>query len=452
MNPIPLPRWARISIALACVGIGLASSTVAGWLLVRGLELTEPDDKARLILTAAGVLMILTELTAFFLTALLPTARLYQLRIMGIALLVFEVVTIFGTRLVLTDSAESAAIAHATRIENVQRSIKARKADADRVRAVGERQAASDHAWTRHLGTLAIKQADAMEREIEPLREQLAELQAQRRPTFQHALGPQLALAHSIATPVLISSTGLVLFGVAGLMLRRNRDEVQLVQPAVQDQPDPVQPVQATPVQSISPVQTVPEYRTAVPMGAVPAVPQAVSALHHWRSIAAVAPLAAMSVAPVAVAAPAAKATAEAQAEAATTPEIEPATPVAVRSEAAPVQSAVQVQTDAVQPAHPVQLESVQVSDDAGTDNQEIGTVEPEAGAGGDDCYQRLRAAVLAGKVKPNVRTLREARYGGTDAVRRYLQQLAAEGLITKTTKGYALAQHPPGHTKDLFA
>ena len=79
MNSIALPRWARIVVALVCVGIGLASSTVAGWLLVRGLELTEPDDKARLILTAVGVLMILTELTAFFLTALLPTARLYQL-------------------------------------------------------------------------------------------------------------------------------------------------------------------------------------------------------------------------------------------------------------------------------------------------------------------------------------------------------------------------------------
>jgi hypothetical protein len=437
-----LPRWARISIALACVGIGIASSTVAGWLLVRGLELTEPDDKARLILTAAGVLMIVTELTAFFLTALLPTARLYQLRVMGIALLVFEVVTIFGTRLVLSDGAESAAIAHTTRIENAQRSIEARQADADRVRAVGERQAASDHAWTRHLGTLAIKQADAMEREIEPLREQLAELQAQRRPTFQHALGPQLALAHSIATPVLISSTGLVLFGVAGLMLRRNRDEVRLVQPAVQDQPDPVQPVQAAPVQSISPVQTVPEYRTAVPMGAVPAVPQPVSTLHHWRSIAAVAPLAAMSMASVAVAAPAA----QAPAETATTPEIEPATPVAVQPEAEA--GMVIHQQECSPPPEPVRSEAapvqsaVQVSDDAGTDSQEVGTVEPEAGTGSDDCYQRLRAAVLAGEVKPSVRALREARYGGTDAVRRYLQQLAAEGLITKTTKGYALV--PP--------
>ena len=451
MHPIPLPRWARIVIALACVGIGIASSAVAGWLLVRGLELTEPDDKARLILTAAGVLMIMTELTAFFLTALLPTARMYQLRVMGVALLVFEITTIYGTRLVLSDSAESAAIAHTTRIENLQLSIDNRKADADRVRAAGERQAASDHAWSRHLGTLAIQKADTMEREIEPLREQLADLQASRRPTLQHALGPQLAQAHSIAMPVLVSSTGLVLFGVAGLMLRRNRDEVQPAQPAAQDRPDPVQPdhpVQVAPVQSISPAQAAPEHRTAVPHGAVPAVPQVVSPLHHWRSITAAVPLAAMSAAPVAVAAPAVETTVEAPAEAVPALEIEQTQPDPIQpatDAGAAVQQEVAPQPDPVQHA-PVQqvqpeMEPVQAADDAGT-------VEPVVGTVGDDRYQRLRAAVLAGQVKPSVRSVRDAGYGGTDAVRRHLQQLASDGVIVKSGQGYALAPNRSGPAK----
>ncbi len=359
---IQLPRWARINIALACFGIGIASSAVAGWLLVRGLELTEPDDKARLILTAAGVLMIMTELAAFFITALLPTARLYQLRVMGLALLVFEITTIYGTRLVLSDSAESAAVAHATRIENLQLAIEARKADADRVRAAGERQAASDHAWARHLGTLAIQKADTMEREIEPLRAALADLQASRRHTLQHALGPQLAQVHSIAMPVLVSSTGLVLFGVAGLMLRRTESG------------DAV------------PAHAVPVHRTAVPRGAVPAVPQVVSPLHHWRSITAAVPLAAVSVVPAAIASTVAE---------------------------SPVESP--EPTAAVRRA------------------QDTGTAE-------DDRYQRLRTAVLAGEVKPSVRSIREAGYGGTDAVRRYLQQLASDGVIVKSGQGYTMA------------
>ena len=59
----------------------------------------------------------------------------------------------------------------------------------------------------------------------------------------------------------------------------------------------------------------------------------------------------------------------------------------------------------------------------------------------GDDRYQRLRAGVLAGQIKPSVRALREAGGGGTDTVRRYLQQLAAEGVITKEGQGYTLSQ-----------
>lgn len=360
--PISLPRWGRIGIALACIGIGIASSAVAGWLLVRGLELTEPDDKARMILTAAGVLMIMTELVAFFITALLPTARLYQLRAMGIALLVFEITTIYGTRLVLSDSAESAAVAHATRTENLQLAIDNRKADADRVRAAGERQATSDHAWARHLGTLAIQKADMMEREIEPLREALADLQGSGRPTLQHALGPQLAQVHSIAMPVLVSSTGLVLFGVAGLMLRRTESG------------DAV------------PAHAVPVHRTAVPRGAVPAVPQVVSPLHHWRSITAAVPLAAVSVAPAAIASTVAE---------------------------SPVES-------------PEPTAAVRCAQDTGTAE--------------DDRYQRLRTAVLAGEVKPSVRSIREAGYGGTDAVRRHLQQLASDGVIVKSGQGYIMA------------
>ncbi len=311
MHPIPLPRWARISIALACVAIGLASSTVAGWLLVQGLELTEPAGTARLILTAAGILMILTELTAFFLVALLPAARLYQLKIMGVALLLFEITTIFGNRLVLSDSADAAATAHTTRIENVRLAIGNRSADADRVRAAGERQVASDHAWTRHLGTLAIQKADAMERDIEPLRDELAQLQATQRPTLRHALGPGLALAHSIAMPVLVSTIGLTLFGIAGLMLRRaQRDEARPDE--AQPTPDAPPPVPAVPAAPDHPGTAAPEHQTAVPRGALPAVPPAVSPLTHWSSITATLPLAAMVAAPAAAASPTASAPVEA--------------------------------------------------------------------------------------------------------------------------------------------
>jgi hypothetical protein len=414
MNPIPLPRWARISIALACVAIGLASSTVAGSLLVRGLELTEPDGTARAILTAAGVLMIVTELVAFFLVALLPTARLHQLRLMGMALLAFEVITIFGTRLVLNHGAESQATAQAMRMENLRLAIATRTADADRVRANGQRQSTSDNAWVRHLGSQAIQRASSMERDIEPLRDELADMQSRLRPTLPSALGPGLALAHSIAMPVLVSSIGLTLFGVAGLMLRRpglNGGAVrQQEQPAVAglecgppereagrsievDRTRSVAPEipQSQPVQSVQPV---PMHRTAVPAGAVPAVPSAVSTLTAWRSIAAALPLSALPATPAVLVSPA---------------------PVDGPSETVPLSEPA--------PGAPATVQPVE------------GAVTAE-----DDRYQRLRAGVLAGQIKPSVRALREAGGGGTDTVRRYLQQLAAEGVITKEGQGYSLA------------
>ena len=436
MNPIPLPRWARISIALACVGIGLASSTVNGWLLVRGLELTEPDTSARIILIAAGVLMITVELMAFFLAALLPEARLHRLRIMGLALWAFGVVTIFGTRLVLNHSAEAIVAGQAMRVSNLRSAIATRLADAERVRANGQRQNASDNAWTLHLGALAIKQADAMERDIEPLRDELANLRAAQRTTLPQVLGPSLALAHSVAMPVLVSTIGLTMFGVAGMMLRRQtsaaeatpaqRQEDRIAAaPTVPREPvtdeitvpeAPVTPPTTAPDVEKSPpmapaalsittlpaqvIGVVPQHRTALPAGTVPAAPPATSPMSAWRAAAASAavPLSALSVAPVAIAAP----------------------------------------TAVTQPQTVAEVQ------------QEPAVTAPVTGMQ-DDCYQRLRVGVLDGQIKPSVRALREAGGVGTEKARRYLQQLATEGLITKEGQGYALARHPPGRIEDLF-
>lgn len=517
MNPIPIPRWARISIALACAGIGLASSTVNGSLLVRGLELTEPDASSRAILIASSVLMIVTELAAFFLASLLPSARLYRLRIMGVALWAFGVITIFGTRLVLNHNADAAVVAQDMRIDNLKASIASRMADASRVRASGERQNASDHAWTRHLGTLAIKQADAMEREIEPLREELISMQAQQRTTMPRVLGPELALAQSIAMPVLISTIGLTLFGVAGGLLRREEraeaPQEQRREPAVTTPPDPspspvaatvaaveerVEVVGDTTVTGLlavteadvpavtgsvtgvtgravpavpgvpAPIRVHQEHRTAAPAGTVPAVPQATSPMTAWRSIAVAVPLSAMSVSPAAMAAPADQ---EASIEAAThseeAVEIPPAAqqPEHQEQKAEPVHALVprvpqadsehQVHGPVQQPEHQEHQEH-QEQPEHDPEHKEHEPVQPTEApvTTPDDRYQRLRAGVLAGEIKPNVRALRDAGGAGTETVRRYIRQLADEGVIVPAGKGYALAdQRPPdSHTKDLFA
>lgn len=67
-------------LALITAAIGLASSAVTLDFFVLGLQRLEADALARDALIAAGVLMIVTELAAFGLAALLPVAQLRALR------------------------------------------------------------------------------------------------------------------------------------------------------------------------------------------------------------------------------------------------------------------------------------------------------------------------------------------------------------------------------------
>jgi hypothetical protein len=68
-----LPRWAYRLLALAAAVIGLACSAVTARFFVLGLERTESDGLAREALILAGVLMIVVELAAFGMAALLPS-------------------------------------------------------------------------------------------------------------------------------------------------------------------------------------------------------------------------------------------------------------------------------------------------------------------------------------------------------------------------------------------
>ena len=63
-------------LALTCAIIGLASSYVTGQFFILGLEKLEADVLARQALITSGILMIVVELAAFGLAALLPRATL----------------------------------------------------------------------------------------------------------------------------------------------------------------------------------------------------------------------------------------------------------------------------------------------------------------------------------------------------------------------------------------
>ena len=63
------PTWAYIALAAITATVGIASSAVTGKFFVLGLARLESDPVAREVLVAAGLLMIITELIAFGLSA-----------------------------------------------------------------------------------------------------------------------------------------------------------------------------------------------------------------------------------------------------------------------------------------------------------------------------------------------------------------------------------------------
>lgn len=218
------PRWVYMALAMLASAIGLASSWITAKFFVLGLERLEPDPTARDILMATGLLMIATELAAFGIAALLPKNKLRSLKIKlivtGLALLAFEVATICVTQGAIDQANTSASVASTQRIQELQATIKARREAAQSLRSNGAQQSTSSNAWTRTLGAAALRDALKVESEITPLSHELAQLQASVRPTTDSILGTQGVMLYGVARGLLISAMGLVMFGVAGALVR----------------------------------------------------------------------------------------------------------------------------------------------------------------------------------------------------------------------------------------
>ena len=216
-----LPRWAYILLALLAAVIGLASSVVTTQFFIIGLNRTEPDALARDALIAAGVLMIVTELAAFGLAAMLPKAQLRALRwrlmACGLALLAFEAATIYVTQVTLVKSSESVAGATSTRMANLQASIDSRRAAAAGLLANGVKQSGSIHGFNRSAGASALSQSIAADKQTGAMADELAALQAGKSPTLTDVLGESWMLVYAVARALLISMMGLVMFSAAAV-------------------------------------------------------------------------------------------------------------------------------------------------------------------------------------------------------------------------------------------
>lgn len=413
-----LPRWAYIALAITTAAIGLATSGVTAQFFVIGLQQLEADAMARDALVAAGILMILTELAAFGLAALLPTQRLralrWQLMACGVLLVGFEGVTIYATQVALARTSENAHASISSRIANLEQTIAAQRASAAALRAAGARDAESKFPWIRQQSADTLRQAVQIERRMEPLSTELQKLHAQQRPTLKDALGDTGVLWYSVVRSLLISVMGLVMFGASGALLRAAR--AGRVAPALPD---------ALPAVAVPGSATVAQPHTsAAPANALPAdVPQPLfgAGAGKWQAGMAVGAAALTPVAAFAVPSPVAQALAQQHSGAEMTSTAStPASTVAQEGEST-VWSTVQHASGTAQAKPQAQFDAIEAQRDAR--------------------YDHLKAGVAVGAIKPSVRGLQAVSHIGTATARAYLAQMLGEGVIVRAGQGYTLAQ-----------
>lgn len=398
-----LPPWAYSLLALISAAGGVVAAVVTTRFFVLGLERTEADVLAREALVAAGALMVVVELLAFGLAALLPHSHLraarFKLLALGLALLTFEAGTLYVTQVAMVRTSQAASVGHNTRIRELRASIAAQREAATALRDTAARQSQSANIWIREAAARQARQALDVEVKLGAQVTELARLEAASVPTLADTLGERGMIAYSVCRSLLIVVMGVVLFGVAGALMRARR----IVLTAGND--------------AVDGGQVEPRVVAAPTKGSLPMMRAAGGRFSA-------APLAALAAAPAAFAQPV----------------VTLQTPVAFESPTA---------ATSMQPP-----ESTQKCDEVGHGqppgaHRAVGIHRSvqDSGTGEDDGarFKRVRTDILAGRIKPSLRAVYAA-HGATQAVaQRYLAAMAQSGEIRRAGQGYVLSASPNG-------
>lgn len=219
-----LPGWAYSTLALATGAAGVAAAAITARFFILGMERLEPDLAARQALTAVGILMIAVELLAFGAAALLPRkamrAMRFKLMALGFCLLAFEAGTLYVTQVAMVRVGQAVAQGETTRIAALRASIASQRQAAATLRATAERQAESRNEWVRNVAAKQAGQALAVEADINRQAAELAELEAASRPTLDSVLGDQGMALYALFRSLLIVIMSVVLLAVSGGLLR----------------------------------------------------------------------------------------------------------------------------------------------------------------------------------------------------------------------------------------
>jgi hypothetical protein len=386
----PLSPWTCWFMALLAGGGGLAAAYVTTGFFLLGLQRLETDPAARTTLSAAAILMVGSEMLCFGLAGLLPRTTMRGVRgsliILGAALLAFEGVTVYSTQVVLARAAQTSELANTTRIEALRALISSEQDEVAALRENAQKQTASQFSWVRSAGADALRNALAVEPRIESQSVELARLQAASRPTMIDVLSEHGMIAYSVARSILMSCMGAVLFGAAGGLLRSRRTQA-----------------------------TASMHRT-------PATADAVAAA---ASAPAVAPLPALRSAGGRFAM---------AAFAATSPAIAAAAPGVTMQPPSITNASVRASSTASLP-----MQCGRSSDAARSAPVAMQPVKPRAGQDDTDRFERVRAAVLAGDIRPSLRAIYEFSGASQAVATRYLGIMERTGEIRRHGRHHVL-------------
>lgn len=440
MNPrlSELSPGAAVLIGVATFTVGIAINVDNARFFAHGIELIMPKGALRETRIEAGYLMVVAELLFFFIAALVrgPGSGGWRAAFtaMALSLAAFETVTIYSTQTAIGRVGVAEVAGTDGRIEQLQASIAQNRDTARALRASGERSAASDYRDSRMAGMQAIDRAATLEARNDQLSAEVAALHASRRPTMEGILGEDGAQAHNAAFAILLMLSGMLLtssagwfvgnarlawaarkLGDAGLWARDGAARVA-VPAAAAGAAVMGTAAYAAPMPSPDPVaMTMPAadaIRYSAPLAVMPAVQTVTTGLDR--------------------------------AHASTPPRADVSTPApAERAHASTPAAVEQAEAVTAQPA-PAARKPSQSQRKARATRVDDGS-KLDTGTDGKAAarYQRVRAAVASGQVKPSVRAIQSAEGGGTVVVRRYLQAMTDEGLIARTASGYELARAP---------
>lgn len=323
---------------------------------------------------------------AFGLAALLPSERLKALRLRliltGLALVGFEIATLYMMQATLVRSSDSKQQSSSIRIAHIEATIQQNRKVSTALVATGMKSGESQFAPSRSEGARALREAAQIEQGNAELSAELAKLQATQVPTLTSTLGEAGMIWCSFTRSVLVVVMGLVMFASAGVLLR-----------ACRTQPTAQRVAQEPPTRSVFTHGV-----EAAPAG----VPQGFPTASRW-----------LAATGVTVTEPNTAAVSQAPSSTVTPIPEETVTPES-------------------QSSHKNSPKKATV---------EVGS-KRDSGVGPLDGhrYRRIVKAVRAGKLTPSVRAIQAAEGGGTSTVRAYLQEMEREGLIVRDGLGYKKA------------